>query len=52
MSAAGVFALGDDGKVMVLKRELDPDDLDEVEEAVDLCPVRALMLARGERGQS
>ena len=45
-----VFAIDDgDGKVRVAHEgELHPDDLDEVEDAVAMCPVAALSLVEGD----
>ena len=49
-TAVGVFELGEDGRVIVVKEQLEDADLEAVEEAVDLCPVQALVLKRGQRG--
>lgn len=44
--APDVFLVGDDGMNHVLKPELDPADLEDVEEAVAACPSFALRLHR------
>jgi ferredoxin len=45
--ASSLFELADDGKVDVLRSGIVTDDeVDEVEDAVSLCPVEALVLRR------
>lgn len=42
--APGIFEVGDDGVVAVLRPEPGADDLTDVEAAVRTCPTRALAL--------
>ncbi len=44
MNAPKYFDLDDDGKVVILRPTLDEADRDDVEAAVDSCPVLALRL--------
>jgi ferredoxin len=42
MLAADLFEVGGDGIVAVLRPELDGDDVDAAEDAVQACPTQAL----------
>ncbi|MFC9514964.1 ferredoxin [Nocardiaceae bacterium NPDC056970] len=44
VTSPDAFDLGDDGKVVLLTREVTPDKLAEVEEGVRSCPAAALSL--------
>jgi ferredoxin len=44
MAAPDVFRIGDDGALVVLRPEPGEDELDDVRDAVDTCPTRALRL--------
>lgn len=45
MEADAYFAVGDDGKVRLMKTAVDPADRHAVETAVSSCPVAALSLS-------
>ena len=48
-----LFAIDDDGKVRVTsEREIQPDEMDDVEDAVAMCPVVALSLVDDNTGVS
>ncbi len=46
VEADSYFAIGDNGKVRLLRTAVDPGDLPAVEMAVSSCPVAALSLTR------
>jgi ferredoxin len=46
MEADSYFAVGDDGKVRLVRVTVDPADLNNVEAAVSSCPVSALTLTK------
>jgi len=49
-SVSAMFELGRDSKVVVVADgHVDPQDLDAAEEAIEMCPVQALMLTEEPR---
>jgi len=40
------FEVGDDGNLTLLREDVSADELDIIEEAVEACPTRALVLER------
>lgn len=40
------FEITDDGSLRVLRQEVDPDDLERVEQTIRSCPTEALKLNR------
>jgi ferredoxin/phthalate 3,4-dioxygenase ferredoxin subunit len=46
-AAPGVFDLGDSGLVVLLKEDVNDEELAAVRQAVGLCPVAAIVLEEG-----
>ncbi|MGV9711034.1 ferredoxin [Gordonia sp. NPDC003424] len=44
--APELFEVNDDGELVLLKEDVDPDEVQSVEEAVAGCPTEALRLIR------
>lgn len=44
--ASAFFEVDDSGDLLLLKEDIDPDELAEIEEAVAACPTEALRIAR------